>query len=286
MKKTPHRPFNTVEIYASEIDNSDIALADLFSRRKDVLVIKNVLNNHELLSIKENFKNLENDRLMTNTPVGLTFPFTYTDLNHHEIENNAVDKLSLNYNEEFKSIFKLDIESIIENVLKKLIKGKGIAIDKPSIGNTNKKLIPYSFRLIMPYNGSIQLHCESYLYEHYKVHENLLQKDIDLDNGLSYFILVKKPDKGGDLILYNLEWNEIKNNLSDFLTENNFGKTDFKEEYQKYGCSVELNEGDMIIFAASQIWHKIEEIKGLNNRCTIGGFIGEGIGKDVIYYWS
>ena len=49
--------------------------------------------------------------------------------------------------------------------------------------------------------------------------------------------------------------------------------------------SIELDNGDTIIFRAAQIWHAINRIEGAKDRITLGCFIAQGYDKNL-YYWS
>lgn len=112
---------------------------------------------------------------------------------------------------------------------------------------------------------------------------------VDLENALSVFSVIQKQDKGGELFLYDLEWENFNYKLNDSTYEERhtidgqfFSSRGIKDPERK---SIELNNGDTVIFRAAQIWHAINKIEGDKVRITLGCFIAQGYDKNL-YYWS
>ena len=49
---------------------------------------------------------------------------------------------------------------------------------------------------------------------------------------------------------------------------------------------VALAIGDLIIFDAGRIWHRVSEVQGTTPRLTIGGFICFSQDDHTVYYFS
>ncbi len=66
-----------------------------------------------------------------------------------------------------------------------------------------------NIRLLNSHMNGIDLHCENSFIELLTTEfNNSLYERVDLENILSFYIVLQKPEKGGELILYNREWKE------------------------------------------------------------------------------
>jgi hapalindole-type alkaloid chlorinase len=110
---------------------------------------------------------------------------------------------------------------------------------------------------------------------------------VDVFDQLSFYFMLQKPEQGGELSLFDLEWQEGQSKAS--LYENHDVRlpdisvhTIYKEEAQ----IIDPQPGDLVIFAAGQIWHRVEEVLGNKERMTLGGFAAYSYDKLTVYHWS
>lgn len=97
---------------------------------------------------------------------------------------------------------------------------------------------------------------------------------------LSYFMLINKPDSGGQLVLYDLVWQASNMQNRDSV------RLDYSEVVNRRWQPVRLSAGDLIIFNGGRIYHSVTRIEGKQPRRTIGGFLSFSRDASAIYYYS
>ncbi|HHG86123.1 MAG TPA: hypothetical protein ENJ82_15345 [Bacteroidetes bacterium] len=135
--------------------------------------------------------------------------------------------------------------------------------------------------------GNISVHCGNLFQTVWKKFYGHLEQQVDIYDQLSYFFLLQEPVSGGELTLYDFEWEDGQKKKSNH--EN-------KEVFMADGKSIALadretmmirpRKGDMILFAGGQIWHRIEAVMGNQERVTLAGFLSYSQGKEKIVYWT
>lgn len=114
-----------------------------------------------------------------------------------------------------------------------------------------------------------------------------MESILDLKNAISFLLVLQAPDQGGELVLFNQEWDDIEILIQHepYDDRHDISGSMFKKhgvenvQHHKF----QPVKGEAILFRAAQIWHGIHKIKGINNRVTIGCFIAKG--KDGKYYF-
>lgn len=150
-----------------------------------------------------------------------------------------------------------------------------------------------NLRLLKAGKNGIDIHCENafiqYLYEPVR---QQLQHLLDLENALSFVFMLQAPQTGGEFVLYNKDWDTAPYNITNenyeerhridapFFETAGYGKA----QYQK----ITLQNGDLLVFRAAQLWHSINTIQGSINRITVGGFLAPAAraGDSTLYYWA
>lgn len=127
-------------------------------------------------------------------------------------------------------------------------------------------------RFVHPNQGGMGAHknndfLENPYYEH-------LKKIAKLVDAISYFIIIDKPEAGGDLVLYDLPPEESMS-----LTKN----LDLEKCPKRY---ITPDIGDMIVFHGGNIVHQITDVTGQKPRITIGGFLAMSKDEQKVLYWS
>lgn len=288
---------NFITIDAKEIvkEHPD-ALYDLYHSKKHGFLIKNFLNSEEL-SILQDFAKHNIEREVAQTPVGYTYPMIFQefslrnkDLKPEELVLNS--KLYFENNEAFNNNFhqttKVDLYNKINTLFANLSGGRKVEVPK-GFENLGRYLFG-NFRHLHPNGGLMTVHCGNYFGKNFEiVYRHLVQK-IKVTNQMSYFVMVQKPDIGGELSIFNLRWidGQGKSGFSEdeevFLSNGAVIKVDNHPKIKRFPMIPE--PGDMILFQGGNIWHRVEKVFGNKERITFGGFMGIDKDESTFYYWT
>ncbi len=153
--------------------------------------------------------------------------------------------------------------------------------------NSEQYLVPYTFRDLFPGKGELIAHCENLFFEEFPDFFNLL-KLVDIkDNKLSYFITLQAAEEGGELCCFDLNWKSVKARLSErYLLDVAGNQIDLEDEQLVKRFKIRPEKGDLLLFAGGNIWHRVEQVKGIKRRITVGGFIAERNLNSNYYIWS
>lgn len=173
------------------------------------------------------------------------------------------------FREKLKTLFNTSFEARVEAILTKISGGRKVEIARE---NDERVYTPATVRFVYPNRGGMVPHKNNdFLENSYYDHLNQIAKMVD---ALSYFIIIDKPEAGGDLVLYDLPPEE-----SMTLTEN----LDLEKCPKTY---IPPDIGDMIIFHGGNIVHQITDVNGDKTRITIGGFLAMSKDEQKVLYWS
>ena len=108
-----------------------------------------------------------------------------------------------------------------------------------------------------------------------------------MNDQLSYFLVLQESEKGGELSIYDMLWDQVKRKEN---PENNEFVIDDKDNHiylkDVESFAVKPKPGDILIFSGGPIWHRVEDIKGSIPRITFGGFLNFSKDNKELYYWS
>jgi len=167
-------------------------------------------------------------------------------------------------------------EAHLGQLLSKIAGGRKVSLP---LGLDGSPYSPATIRWVDP-AGMIAPHCEKVYFQTGSLPFQLLNQIASADTIFSFFMVMTKPEAGGELVLYNFNWQNQNGNGGG-------KKTDLKYLNSHYNpTSIPISEGDLIIFDAGQIWHQISEVKGTIPRMTIGGFISFSKDDKTLYYFS
>ena len=251
-------------------------------------MIKNVIEISKLKQIKENLETLNTpykNELPNNE--GAIFPIPYSLVrNAEEVEKYFA--YSAHIQKDLTSIFSQEASSFVSNLLEKYTKKKAkLLYDE----NYKKFFSPLNTRMLKRKGKGLTIHCEnSFLHQLEPGFLKIISSKADIENQLSFLLIIKKIKSHGNIILYNKEWtafNVLPENFTDDIK-----KRDDYSFFKKGGLSdtksmeIELEEGDLLIFRAGQIWHRVNQIDKAEDRITCGGFIAQSLNKEEILFWS
>ncbi len=151
----------------------------------------------------------------------------------------------------------------------------------------NKGVAPGNIRIFDPLKGGIPVHCGNYFQWRHTHFWSLLEDGIDMNDQLSFFVLLQNAKQGGELTIYDMLWDNVKQKPeveNDEAVINDAGETISLKDIRHF--TVKPQPGDILIFAGGPIWHRVENIRGEIPRMTFGGFINFSKDNTKCYYWS
>jgi hypothetical protein len=277
--------------YPSQIDYTEL-LNLLLIKKLDVLFLSKWIETEEIdnlvYEIDNGLSNLETSKMII--PDGYFYPYPYSVVQGVEEEAEIMLKKyftsAIVVNNDFIVKGIGNVSNWYQSKLEKLLKVKLINL-KTEYGLEFAKT---NLRILESAKNGIDIHCENaFLHQLTPGFAEWMKLKVDLENALSVFSMIQKPDKGGELFLYDLEWKnfEYKLNESSYEERHNIDGSFFSSRgiENPKRKSIELDNGDTVIFRAAQIWHAINKIEGNKNRITLGCFIALGY-DNKIYFWS
>lgn len=270
--------FNSINVI-KELKNLDL----------DGIIVKKFLQEREIDSMLSSlYKDI--GTLDEGLKKSLTYPMTFSSLDRASIETMPYQLESYftkakEYRTKFVQQFGTDIEKKFGELFSEL--NYNCPAKVLELGE-NKSYISSTFRVIVPGKNHINLHCGNQFIHLFPEFYAPLVKIADVWNQLSFFTVLEKPEIGGELSVYNVTYDvaqsaDIENQEIILKTDKRLNPEDEKQLYRK---KFDIQRGDLILFSAGQLWHRVEEVYGNKPRITIGGFMGFSKSNNDVYYWS
>ena len=255
-----------IELVSNDLDSIDL----LYMSDLDGILIKNVFSTKEIETAREHIESLssEFEPVIYGESLGLSIMEAKNDLKEYF-------QKAYNFRLQLNQIFADEFETRIFDVFNNLHSLKNIKL----LDRKNHDIcIPAQIRIVYPGKGGLKAHTDNEVFEKYQVykHFNEIQKDVDI---LSYFIVIDKPEKGGELVLYDLLREQTTLSMKqDFYS---CQRDNFLDNLRKQYINPDI--GDMVIFNGGRIWHKVADFDGDKNRITVGGFLLSSQDNQTIY---
>lgn len=218
---------------------------------------------------------------------GFLYPITFNQLRDDEnylSHRQRYFHQSKTVTKEFFNPINVDVQNILNHTFSLISGGKSVNV-LPGL-SSEENMLPVSIRVFEPKKGGVLPHCHNTYDE--ELHPDFvthLSNYIGLRHQLSFFVTLKKPESGGQLTLFNIEHKDAKCKQDDrtIMCDNGIK---FDTSLPSNKNLIEVDQGDMIIFAGGDIWHQVEDIGGAENRVTLGGFGNFSKNNNEFYYWS
>lgn len=171
--------------------------------------------------------------------------------------------------ETYERMFSARFQALVIGTLSRLA-GKYTVF--PSVHGVDQVFAMAGIRILEPGKDALEAHVHQEFPLHFPSYQAITAQ-LDLGTELSYYIVLQKPEEGGELVLFDLRWDQTPKEMLNsqvFLTGTRGQQL---EAYDKMFLS--LDPGDMILFAANRIWHKVAPVKRGPARITIGGFLAQ-----------
>jgi hypothetical protein len=277
----------TTEI--SNLNSCKIELSTFDSNQLDIAIIKNLISDFPL-SYESEIKYLQFKFPSTQLSLedGFFLPLPYSTINE-QFENEKV-ALDSYFSKAFIAKNEFKSQQILwfnwfEQQLTKCFKEK-IELLKFN----NETFAPFGIRVLTANKNGLDIHCENaFLHQLKPNFRNWLSENVDLENSVSFFITLQAPEIGGELVVYNMDWNNFALQLDSTTYEerHDLNGSLFKNRNKNdvTSSSYNMQKGDAVVFRAAQLWHAIQPPIGLKNRITVGCFIAKGRDGNF-YYWA
>ncbi|WP_414565758.1 MULTISPECIES: 2OG-Fe(II) oxygenase [unclassified Anabaena] len=256
---------NWLTFDAESTKNYSDGINEIYQGKIDGILLKGIFSQAEMLAVTHKLenKNYQLEAVGYGTTLGYVLAAA----------SGKIDKYlrtAANFRSELKRLFNTNFEARVEATLSQMSGGRKVELARE---NDERIYTPATFRFLHPNRGGIGLHRDneflvqpSYQY---------LNKVAKMVNSLSYFIIVDTPEKGGDLVLYDVPVEQSETRIKDL---------DLEKCPKKI---INTNIGDMILFRGGNILHQVTpDVEGRKTRITIGGFLAISKDDQKIFYWS
>lgn len=277
--------FNFIELPFGEIGNNEDLVRMLRNGELQGVVIKDVFTSEEIEAIKSVLAVLTEEQVVI-TPSGKLFPAPFAIITDSgERLSTYYDKLNKLYEakEKYSSI-KHTFEKL-DNFFKKIAPSFSVKI--PLIKLKNAAVSAGTFRIFLPNQGGLHVHCGNLFQAQSEYYYSLINKNIDKNNQLSYFLVIQQPERGGELTIYDMLWKDVKSKKTPEENESvidDNGNTIYLKDVRNF--SIKPLPGDILVFNGGPIWHRVENVGGSIPRITLGGFLNFSNDGKELYYWS
>ena len=256
-----------ITIAADTVNQYPDGINQIYRDEFEGMIIKDVFSRTEMLRVQQKLEvqNFKTNDVRYGATLGQILVAKGNDLSPYWQEAKVFRTAS-------KSIFNIDFEAKVEDLFSQMSGGRKIELPIEK----GHAYSPATIRFAQPQQGGIPPHTGNEFlndsaYDYLKTIAKLI-------NGLSYFIVISEPEKGGELVLYDLP-HEQKTELEKMVLP--------KQNLEQYPQrKVVPQVGDMVIFKGGNIMHKVADISGEKTRITIGGFLALSQDEEKIYYWS
>ena len=175
----------------------------------------------------------------------------------------------------------IDYEKRVESAIRSL--SGGVAGEIP-VGQQGQSYNSSSIRII-PDGHQIPIHVGNDLL--LLPQSNHIRTLIDPIAQISFFIPLSLPKAGGDLVVYNLEFDPETSQKNQNVNLYELGLKTKNIDTDRYERKVLApGVGDMLLFDGGRYYHRVTQVVGKTPRITMGGFINFSSSHDKIYYWN
>ena len=265
---------NTTQAFTlDEFFNKEIHLRKMtsFVSEKEITSFLNQIKQHP----EDSSQNIRMDD-------GYFYPFPYSTIHDKARfdENHSYFTSGAHFHQKHTDFIN-NLQSKLEDLLQ---------VDLHSLSYRGSNFSKFNCRILYAQKNGIDIHCENaFIPQLNPTMSTWMESILDLKNALSFLLVLQAPDQGGELVLFNQEWDDIEILIQHEPYDDRHDISGGM--IKKHGAKNVQHfmfppvKGEAILFRAAQIWHGINKIEGINNRVTIGCFIAKG--KDgKHYFWA
>ncbi len=178
-----------------------------------------------------------------------------------------------------------DFETRITEILTAMASGRGVTLPAAPDGNP---YTPATIR-VLEVGQEMGWHFENQ-FLHATVGYRHLSTLINHSDHLSYFVVLETPKAGGELLLYDLKYNQtewLDTEGGGIRRTGTAGGRPIGEVMQSCArIGFTPSPGSLVVFDGGNILHRVSAVEEAGRRVTIGGFVAFSKGRQGVYYWS
>jgi len=288
-KKKTRLSIIEVDYAKGELDNFTDVISDMTERRLDAVLIRNFLPKENTDALIAGFENIKKEELIEVEEGFLTYPIPFSTFSQMFLDSRETydeclrkseriwNNFSEDYGFDFYAHLKKELESISGSRSISSVPGQG------GVGHFH----PAGFKKLSPDKGRFTVHCGNFFHKEFPNFFDHLKTILPIENQLSYFVTLQSSAMGGEIVLYDVTWDEAEKRPGGGTSILKKDGTELRlsDEKRLKRAVLKPNTGDLLLFASSRIWHSVNMPKG-NERYTLGGFIANGHDHDKSFLWS
>ena len=264
--KDNYYAFNIVECTLDTLP--DITFKDIKSKTIDGIIIRKALNTNDCVEIIKKFNNVTKANEREHSFV---YPISFAELDY-KLSNGLITideylEIASDYVENFESSFGIDLPNIVKKLVNKMNSDYNYSTIIPI--EKERSIMPGIFRVQMPKKNQIGMHCGNQFNGQFMSFYKHIDSTLENINQLSYFFMLQKPDKGGELTLFNYSWREFLKKHTKNMDEAIMRKVVMAND--KGRRKLLMENGDLLVFQGGDIFHRVEQVYGKKSRVTFGG---------------
>jgi hapalindole-type alkaloid chlorinase len=258
---------------SSDLDAWDDAIDRIYVGSLDGMTVRGVFTEAEVEAVTERLWDFRPEFVDHGTVAMLGTAIVGSDDDRDRYHADAPAM-----NDRLEVLFEGEFRDRIEQVLGRV--GGRRPVQVPEDG-PHRPYVPATARVLPADGGVIHAHTANEFCDVWPAYAHL-REIARMRNSLSYFVLAQTPDAGGDLLLYDLDWEDTPADVR--ALEMSPERDALLDPFA--GTGVLPGPGDMVLFNGGRIWHRVQPVRGEQPRVTVGGFVGLSHDGDTVYYWS
>lgn len=184
------------------------------------------------------------------------------------------------FREEFTEMFGFDPHARLAALVAAM--SRGLPLTAPTEGG--RRYSPGQIRIMEPDGGGLAAHAgNEFLISNKEGSADHLWETTDALDHMSYFVVLQRPDTGGELSVYDQLWEDPRERgegVSIPLTHDASHFDDLPH------LTVDPDPGDLVVFRGGRRWHRVEPVFGSRPRLTYGGFAAPSRDHTEIHCWA
>lgn len=272
---------------ASEFAKGAMDMNDLIEEKVHGFVLHDFLSSSETQTILNAFKSLPYDELVHIQKDFDSYPISFAQFEQmsragafSESDYIAMSSAFIN---SFAKRFGVDVFSKLSYIFSQIKNGPALNIAPVARGNS----VPFTFRELYAGEGCLKAHCENLFFKEFPGLLQRIQSFSMADHQLSFFIVLQQAGEGGELTLFDIQWDEKQQRPTDHEIILAGGQQlHFDETKLLRRDQLNLPAGSLIVFSGGKIWHRVETVRNAPSRITLGGFLSFSNDLSKLYSWS
>ena len=184
------------------------------------------------------------------------------------------------FHEEFVAMFGFDPHARLAELFGPMSGGRPLTAPV----ELGRRYSPGQIRIMEPDGGGLAAHAgNEFLISNREGSADHLWQTTDALDHMSYFVVLQRPDEGGELSVYDRLWVDPRSADEDHGIPLTHDPSEFDHLPH---LTIDPDPGDLVVFRGGRRWHRVEPIHGSRPRLTYGGFAAPSRDGREIHCWA